>query len=218
MKRNYLFGLLALVLLPLALLSGPARAVTYGKAAADFENQKPDKSETAWGRLVADAVRAAGRGDIALINAAALKKGTLMAGDVSDAQINPLLAFSTDGVVAITISGAQLRAALERAVQAYPTGSTAFLHGSGFVAQFNTQAPTNERLTLLRINGREVRDSDSIRAVMPEGLAKGGSGYFTIWNADKATRTDVNLSQAIGNYIKSRGEVSPDPAPRLAPQ
>lgn len=206
------------LLFALCLAIAPARAATYGRAAAAFDNARPEKTETAWGRLVADATREAGRADIALINASALRKGTLAAGDISGAEINGLLAFGGDGVVTITISGAQLRAALERAVQAYPTGSTAFLHGSGFSAQFNTQAPTNERLTLLRIGGREVKDGDSIRAAMPEGLAKGGSGYFTIWNADKATRAGVSLAGAIGDFVKSKGTVSPEGTPRLAPQ
>jgi 2',3'-cyclic-nucleotide 2'-phosphodiesterase (5'-nucleotidase family) len=196
----------------------PVGAATLGRASAPFDNARPDRGETAWGRLVADALRSAGKADIALVNAASLRKGTLNAGDVSDDEVNALLAFPGDDVVTISISGAQLRAALERAVQAYPTGSSAFLHGSGFTAQFNTQSPTNERLTLLRIGGREVRDTDSIRAAMPQPLAQGGSGYFTIWNADKATPAGVSVAGAVARYILSRGEVSPDNAPRLAPQ
>lgn len=218
MKRQSLQRAFPILLFALLFAVGSAHAATYGRAAGAFENARPDRNETAWGRLVADSIRSAARADIALVNAASLKKGTLSSGEVSDAHINALLTFPGDGVSVITLTGAQLRAALERAVQAYPTGSSAFLHGSGFQAQFNTQAPTNERLTLLRINGREVKDADSIRAAMPQGLAQGGSGYFTIWNADKATRADVTLSQAIGAYIKQKGEVSPDTTPRLAPQ
>lgn len=205
-------------LLVTTLALSSARAASYGRATAAFDNARPDRNETAWGRLVTDALRSATRADIALINAGSLEKGTLAAGDVGDAQINGLLRFPRDEVVTLTISGAQLRAALERAVQAYPTGTPAFLHGSGYSAQFNTQAPTNERLTLLRINGHEVRDTDSIRTAMPMGLAQGGSGYFTIWNSDNAARAGITVSEAIGKYIQSRGEVAPDNTPRLAPQ
>ena len=134
------------------------------------------KNETAFGRLVADALRNATNADIALVNAGAFKSGTLKAGDVSAAQINALLAFPNDGVGTVTLSGEQLRAALERAVQAYPTGTTAFLHGSGFSAGFNTQAPTNQRLTMLRVNGREVQNDDSFSVAMPTPLAEGGTG------------------------------------------
>jgi 5'-nucleotidase/UDP-sugar diphosphatase len=215
MKRTFPILLFALFL---ALFTVTARAAIYGRATADFDNARPDKSETAWGRLVADAMRSAGRADIALVNAAALRKGTLAAGDVNDSQIKALLAFPGDEIVTLSISGAQLRAALERAVQAYPTGSSAFLHGSGFSAAFNTQAPTNERITLVRIGGREVKDTDSIRVAMPLPLARGGSGYDTIWNADKADRSGITLAIALGDYIKNKGTVAPESTPRLAPQ
>jgi 2',3'-cyclic-nucleotide 2'-phosphodiesterase (5'-nucleotidase family) len=195
-----------------------AYSATLGRATAPFDNARPDRGETAWGRLVADSIRSAAGADIGLVHAAALQRGTLAAGEVTDAKVNALLAFPNDDVVTITITGAQLRAALERAVQAYPTGSSAFLHGSGFSAQFNTQAPTNERLTLLRINGKEVKDTDSIRAAMPQPLAQGGSGYFTIWNAEKAARSGTTVAAAIGNYIRARNEISPETTPRLAPQ
>jgi 2',3'-cyclic-nucleotide 2'-phosphodiesterase (5'-nucleotidase family) len=209
---------LLLTLLAVACTFQVARAASYGRASADFENARPTRAETAWGRLVADAAREAGRADIALVNAGTLRKGTLLAGDVSDAQVSTLLAFPGDEVVTLTISGAQLRAALERAVQAYPTGSSAFLHGSGFEAAFNTQAPTNERLTMVRINGKEVRDNDSIRVAMPLPLARGGSGYDTIWNADKSHKSGITLAAAVGAFIQAHGEVTPDDVPRLAPQ
>jgi 2',3'-cyclic-nucleotide 2'-phosphodiesterase (5'-nucleotidase family) len=212
MKR--IFSLL-LCLLAFAL---PSHAASYGRASASFDNARPDRSETAWGRLAADAIRSAGRADIALINAGTFRRGALAAGEVGDGEINALLAFPGDEVVTLTITGAQLRAALERAVQAYPTGSTAFLHCSGFQATFNTQAPTNERLMMVRINGREVRDTDSVRAAMPLPLARGASGYDTIWNANNATRLNKTLTQAIGDYIQSRGTIAPDSAARLAPQ
>ena len=213
MKRSpfYLF-------LSLMLICVTAHAAPLGRAAADFDNTYPQRGETAWGRFAADAIQSAAHSDIALINAGALKAGVLRAGEISSSQVNALLSFPGDEIVTISISGAQLHAALERAVQAYPTGSTAFLHGAGFTATFNTQAPTNERLTMLRINGREVQNDDSIRAAMPSGLAQGGAGYFTIWNGDKAVKSKATVSQAIASLVKSSGAVSPDDVVRLLPQ
>jgi 2',3'-cyclic-nucleotide 2'-phosphodiesterase (5'-nucleotidase family) len=209
---------LFLPLLAVLVLANIACAAPLGRASADFENSHPQKNETAFGRLAADAIRAATRADVALINAGALKAGVLRAGAVSSSQINALLSFPRDDIATITITGAQLRAALERAVQAYPTGSPAFLHGSGFTATFNMQAPTNERLTMLRINGREVANDDSISVAMPMPLVAGNSGYFTIWPNAKAIETHVSLSEAIGALFKTQGSVAPDHSPRLAPQ
>ncbi len=212
MKRS--FSLLSLIVL----LASVAMAAPLGRATADFENARPQKNETEFGRLVADALRNATRTDIALVNAGALKPGTLKEGSIETPQINALLTFPGDGVATVTLSGEQLRAALERAVQAYPTGSTAFLHGSGFNATYNTQAPTNQRLTMLRINGREVQNGDSITVAMPAPLAEGGSGYFTIWKADSAQRSNLRLGKVIADWITSQGNISPDATPRLAPQ
>lgn len=200
------------------LVANFAQAAPLGRASADFDNMRPQKTETAFGRLAADALRAATNADIALVNAGALKPGVLRAGEVTSSQINALLSFPGDDIATITISGAQLRAALERAVQAYPTGSPAFLHGSGFSATFNTQAPTNARLTMLRINGREVANSDSVSVAMPMPLVAGNSGYFTIWPDAKAIPIHVSLADAISELFKTQGSVAPDEAPRLAPQ
>lgn len=167
---------------------------------------------------MADSLRSAAHTDIALINAGAFKRGTLKAGVIDDTDLDELLSFGDDDLVTITITGAQLRAALERAVQAYPTGSPAFLHGSGFVATFNSQAPINQRITMVRVRGKEVDSRDTLQAVMPISLAQGAAGYFTIWNGKDAQRTGVTLRSAVTDFIHSRGSVSPDPESRLAPQ
>lgn len=193
-------------------------AASLGKATANFDNSHPQRIETAFGRLVADALRDTSGADIALVNAGALKSGVLEAGEIREAQLHALLAFPEDQVAVITISGGQLRAALERAVQAYPTGSTAFLHGAGFTASFNTQATVNDRLVMLRIGGREVQNNDSIKVAMPLPLAQGGNGYFTIWADGDIKQTNSTIAQALVSWIQKKGSVSPERIARFVPQ
>lgn len=214
MKRSlFLFPVLLLAILVQISLAAP-----LGRATADFDNLHPQRSETAFGRLVADALLDASGAEIALVNAGTFKSGTLKSGDIHESQLNALLAFPEDQVAVITMSGAQLRAALERAVQAYPTGSTAFLHGAGFTASFNTQATLNSRLIMLRINGREVQNTDSIRAAMPLPLAQGGNGYFTIWADAAIERTDRSIAQTLAGWIRKQSTISPDRIARFVPQ
>lgn len=218
MKR--LFSLLSLFVVcaaNFALASVPAHAAPLGSATADFDNMRPNRNETAWGRLVADAIRASTQSDIAFVYAFALKAGTLKAGPIEATTVDALLPLGGDEVVTLTITGAQLRAALERAVQAYPTGSPAFLHLAGFVAQFNAQAPINRRLTMVRHKNREVADQDVFTVAMPIGLAR-DAGYSTMWDSKKAQRTGSTLRDAVAGFIRERGEVTPDAAVRLAPQ
>lgn len=214
MKRLLFLAPIALV----CILAAVSLAAPLGKATADFDNSQPQRSETAFGRLVADALLDASGADIALVNAGALKSGTLKAGEIREAQLQALLAFPEDQVAVISISGAQLRAALERAVQAYPTGSTAFLHGAGFNASFNTQATMNSRLIMLRINGREVQNTDSIRVAMPLPLAQGGNGYFTIWADGAIEQANRSIIQSLTRWIEKKGTLSPDRIARFVPQ
>jgi 5'-nucleotidase/UDP-sugar diphosphatase len=193
-------------------------AAPVGKATAAFDNTRPERGETDWGRLVADAMRNTAATDIALVNAGSLNAGTLAEGDIETAQVDALLKFPDDEVVAIQLTGAQLRAALERAVHAYPRPSSAFLHASGFTASFNAQAPINRRITLVRFNGREVDDKDQLTCAMPIGLAEGTGGYFTIWNEQGAKRSGRELRAAVASFIRNRKEITPDPVPRFASQ
>ena len=186
-----------------------------GRATADFPNARFDRGETAWGRLVADALRSTAKADIALVNAGTLESGTLRAGNVSRDSIAALLSFGDDNVATIQINGAQLRQALERAVGAYSTGSPAWLHLSGATATFNASAKSGSRITSLRVGGREVRDSDSFTVAMPVGLAEGGSGYYKAWNKAAVNDLGLTLTQAVINYVRAHREISPDNTARV---
>ena len=184
------------------------------RATSDFDNTRADRRETAWGRFVADALRDKTRADIALVNAGTLENGVLEAGDVSQNDIADLLSFGDDEVATIQISGAQLRAALERAVAASPTASPAWLHLSGATATFNARAKSGARLTSLQANGRDVQADDSFSVAMPMGLAEGGSGYYKIWKGGGQGKI-VSLLQTVVAYAHARREISPDNETRI---
>ena len=196
----------------------PASAASVGRAVAAFDNARPAKSETAWGRLVADAVRDAAKADVALVHAGVLQRGTLNEGAVDDAQIAALLSFPEDEIAVVRLTGAQLRAAFERAASAYPTASPAMLHVAGIDARFNANAPTGKRVLSLRVNRQPVADGAAFRVAMPISLAQGASGYHSIWNSDSVQRTKISLRGAIAAFVRARGDVAPDASPRFAAQ
>lgn len=209
------------LLLAMALCLSPARlawAQPVGRAAAAFPNLKATRQETAWGRLVADALQSAGQADLALINAGALRRGTLSAGSIENADLAALLSFGEDSVVTLSLSGAQIRAALERAASVYPTGSPAFLHGAGFEATFDASAPSGKRVSSIRVAGRPLDDEATYAVAMPVALAEGAAGYFNIWSGAKARKSNQSLIDALAAYIRGKGEVSPQDAPRFGPK
>ncbi len=186
------------------------------RATADFPNARFDRSETAWAKLVADALRASAKSDIALVNAGVLERGTLRAGSVSRDDIGALLSFGDDNVATVRLSGAQLRAALERGVGATPTGSPAWLHASGLAATFDAGAKSGNRVTSLKVAGRDVQDGDSFSVAMPVGLAEGGSGYYKVWNKSAVKDLGVTLTQSVVDFARARRDISPDNAPRIS--
>ena len=200
-----------------ALSAHLAWAQTLGRASGDFPNLRPNKVESAFGRLAADAVRATGKADIALINAGALRPGTLENGPIERADLAPLLSFGEDQIVSVVLTGAQLRAALERAASVYPVGSPAFLHVSGVAATFDPNAAVGSRVGAISVGGEAIEAGKTYRAAMPISLAQGAAGYFNIWNGAQNTASNVQFIDAVGGYIRGQKEVAPDEAARFGP-
>lgn len=205
------------VLLMAGSLARPVAAQPVGRAQADILNLKPNRQETPWGRLVADAVQIAGKSDIAVVNAGALRAGTLEAGDVESGDIAALLSFGDDNIVTLSLSGTQIRAALERASSAYPTGSPAFLHCAGLSATFDPGAPAGKRVASITVAGRALDDANTYATSMPVSLAEGAAGYFNIWSGAQARPSRVSMQNAIADYFRAKKEVSPLDTPRFAP-
>lgn len=193
-----------------------AWAQPVGRAAADFPNLRAGKSETPFGRLVADAMLARSGADCAFVNAGALKSGTLGAGPIENADLEALLSFSEDDISTLSLSGAQLKAALERAAGVYPTGSPAFLQVAGLRAHFDSNSPPGKRVSAVSVGGKPLDESATYSVAMPSSLAEGAAGFFNIWNGAQKKATGANLIQDIGAFIRDKGDISPDPNPRFS--
>jgi hypothetical protein len=214
MKRKFSRSLIALLGIALYAVA-PAQAA-LGRATADFDNARPNRGETPYGRLVADSLRAAANADAALISAETLKSGTLKAGAIEQADVDALLSYGDDEVVTVNVTGAKLRDAFEQAVREYPTGFSGFLHGANISVTFTGQGGP-PRVTSVRVNGRELGAGDSVRIAMPVGLAN-NAGYSKFWDGRSAARSNTKVRQAVANYITQRREVSPDATSRVAPR
>lgn len=202
----------------LLLCARHAFAQPVGKATTDFPNLKAGRNETPWGRLVADALRSTGKADLAVVNAGALRPRTLEAGPIEVEDISGLLSFGDDEVVTLTLSGTQLRAALERAASTYPTGSPAFLHCSGLNATFDPEAEPGRRVGPIRVKNHAIAEQETFSVAMPVSLSEGAAGYFNIWSGAQARRAGSTLLDAIAGYIRGKGDISPDGVARFGPK
>ncbi|MCW5942399.1 MAG: 5'-nucleotidase C-terminal domain-containing protein [Fimbriimonadaceae bacterium] len=145
-------------------------------------------------QAAADLIRETAGTDGAFLAAGLLKEKY----DASDA--SSMFQYPTDEIVIVTLTGNQIRAALERSVSLYPQPYSSFLQLSGFTATFSKSAASGKRLVSVATDGgAKVVDGQSYTVAMPASLGRGGLGYFKIWDKPNITRTlsDVTIDKLL---------------------
>ncbi len=196
--------------LSLVLLVGVG-AVHGARATDPLTTEGVVQAETSLGDLVADALQEAGSAQAALVNATQFKPGTVPAGKVAAGDISALLINPGRPWVVSKITGECLRAALERSLSRVPAGSAHFLQVAGLKVTYDANAAPGTRVTSLRIGGQPVQDKTEYRIAMPEDLAKGGSGYFTIACFNKDTiqpGATGTLAEAVAAYVEAHATLN----------
>lgn len=159
-------------------------------------------------QAIADALRAAAGSDAAFIPAGMVKEN----GNADN--LASWLQYPTDEIAVVDLKGSQIRAALERSVSLYPSTSMSFLQLSGIDAAFSKSAPADKRIVSASINGSKLEDGRTYSVAMPVSLARGGYGYFKIWEKSQLTRTlpGVTLESLL------KGKKSSETSPRWTVQ
>lgn len=179
-----------------------------GDGPEELSTVKVDRQETNFGDLTADALGHAAKVKVGLVAAVTFKQGTVPASNLTTEQIGSLLRSPEETWAVSRLKGAQIRAALERSLSRMPLPNTAFLQVSGLKVVYNPQAARGGRITSL-VTTKDpkgpVDDAKEYQVVMPLSLAKGGSGYFQIFDESSITRRSTQgLSQAIVAYLDTK--------------
>ena len=163
----------------------------------------PSLGSTAAGQSVADAIREFTGSEIALIPAGVLKDPEKK-DDAAAA-----LAFGTDGIVVVNVTGAKLREALERSVSAYPQSNIGFLQLSGLEASFKKSAPADSRITSILVGTSKLEDGKTYAVAMPVSLQQGQLGYANLWENSPIAKRFKDATLA--TVVKGRRVVSSSP-------
>ena len=131
----------------------------------------------------ADVLKQAAGSDAAFIPAGLVKQS------FEKDNLASLLEYPTEEVVVVGLTGAQIRAALELSVSLFPQPNKSFLQLSGLEVAFNRAAPSNKRIVTVTANGAALDNAKTYTVAMPSSLAKGGLGYFKIWEKSQIQRT-----------------------------
>lgn len=142
----------------------------------------PDTESFGPGQAIADEIKAVSGADIAWIPAAMLENEAK--GDLST-----YLKFGTDEISIVSLTGEQIKHALERSVNLYPTANPSFLQISGLEVSFSKSAAPDSRIRAVLVNGIDLNLKQNYDVAMPITIARGGLGFFTVWKKTSITRT-----------------------------
>ncbi len=165
------------------------------------------------GDLIADAQRAAGRGDVAIMNRGGVRTD-LPAGTVTLGDIFNVAPFDNK-LVRMVVKGAELRAYLER-IAARP-GSGFHLSGIRLTIDSSGVAASAPRLvSAVFTDGQAIVEQRDYVLVMSDFLAEGGDGLSLRQGAKDFEETGIVDRDALADYLRSRPQpVQPPDDPRL---
>ena len=168
-----------------------------------------EENQYALGNLIADAMRAAGKGDVAVMNTGGIR-ANLRAGPASYGALFEVQPFS-NALYRLTVSGRAMREYLEKLV-----ARRINVHLSGVVVRYDSTraAPriTSARLT----NGRELKDDATYVIVLNDFLATGGDGLGLASVAQRTEILPMTDLDAFAEYLRAQPQpVRASGAPRV---
>ncbi len=153
----------------------------------------PDKAAFGPAQTAADLVREAAGADIAFLPAGIMFRE--FAGD----ELSKLVKYPTETIHVSKLTGAQIRQALNRSISLFPSPNSGFLQVSGLEVTFDPHKPAGERVTQVSVNGKPLDNKADYQVAMPISLARGGYGYFNVWDKTAIVRNleSVTLESAL---------------------
>ncbi len=154
-------------------------------------------AQFALGNLIADAQRAAGRGDVGVMNTGGIR-AAITPGDITWGDLYEVQPFE-NRLMAVSVTGAALRRYLEGIVD----GNSVRHHLSGIVIEYDRRAPAGRRVTRATLSdGSRLDDRRRYRVVMTNFLAAGGDGVSLSADAQVEEIGVIDLD-AVARYLRA---------------
>ncbi len=115
----------------------------------------------------------------------------------------------------LTLTGAQIRAALEHGVATWSENKGQFLHVSrGASYTFDLTRPAGSRVTAVTLNGQPPSDTQTYKVATNNFTAGGGDG-FTMFKGAPTLSTGTLDIDILVNYLKAHPNLSAQPEGRI---
>lgn len=157
-----------------------------GMADIDLDGENVRRRETNLGNLVADIIRDLSGADVTMINGGGIRTG-IKRGEIKVKDVYSVLPFD-NYVVAIKLSGRQIKEALEHGVSAIEEGAGRFPQVSGIRFSYNPSLPAGSRVKDIFISGKPIDFSREYAVATNDFLAAGGDGYKAFGDAIRASK------------------------------
>ena len=169
-------------------------------------------AETAFGNLLADAMREATGADIALTNGGGIRGDTVYppGSKLTRKMVLTELPFGNKTVV-LRLTGAQVREALENGVSRAENPSGRFPQVSGLTLSFDARRPEGERVTSVTVGGAPLEDGETYTLATNNFLANGGDDY-RVFRAGEMLVDSASGSLMAGqliDHIIAAGSIAP---------
>jgi 2',3'-cyclic-nucleotide 2'-phosphodiesterase (5'-nucleotidase family) len=171
--------------------AGPLLHRAIGETQVDLDGQHVRERETNLGDFVADVMREAAGAEVALINGGTIRTG-IARGKIEVKDIYAVLPFD-NYLVAIRLTGAQLKAALEHGVARLEEPSGRFPQVAGLTFTYSRSAPAGSRVKEVTVGGVPLEPQKEYVVATNDFLVAGGDGYTAFGEALKSAGDYGNL-------------------------
>ena len=195
-----------------------------GTITDDIKGSPGRDTPSSLANLVADSMLAATANDaeFALVNPGGIRanltwlpaEGELVAGRVTFADLYKVLPFG-DTLVTITLTGQQIREALEQQYDPNRSRSQLMLGVSkGFSFDYLSNGAQGNRILNLRLNGQPLEMARNYRVTVGDYLYEGADSFTAFTNGKNPTGGGIDLD-ALKAYMKANSKIDPPPVDRI---
>ena len=168
-----------------------------GETQVDLDGKHVRTGETNLGDFVADVMREAAGAEAAIINGGGIRTG-IAQGKVTVKDVYAVLPFD-NYLVAISLTGAQVKAALEHGVARLEEPSGSFPQVSGLTFTYSRSAPAGARVKDVTVGGRPLDAQKEYVVATNDYLVAGGDGYTAFGEALKSAGDYANLGGTLSS-------------------
>ena len=157
-----------------------------GEAGVELDGENVRRKETNLGDLIADIMRKVSGADVTIINGGGIRT-SIKKGEITVKEVYSALPFD-NYIVAIKLTGKQIREALEHGVSGVENGEGRFPQVSGLSFSYSPSAQSGKRVKRVLIGNKPIDLKREYKVATNDFLAAGGDGYQAFGEAIKTSR------------------------------